>query len=185
MKNTKLLTLIGIMTSLAFVLYLIEIPVGFLFPSAAFLKIDFSDLPAILMSMAYGPLSGVLVELFKNILHLLFKSETPAASGEIANFFAGVAYFLPLSLYIRWSRKKGSFKLNPRMSALYLALGTIALTLVMMVINYFITLPLYGIPTEQRWTFINAITPFNLFKGSLLLVITLMLYPRLSKFLSD
>lgn len=179
------MTLIGIMTSLAFVLYLIEIPVGFLFPSAPFLKIDFSDMPAILMSMAYGPISGILIELFKNILHVMFKSETPAASGEIANFFAGSAYFLPLSIYLWVSRKKSNFKLNPKMSLFYLVLGTLALTLVMMLINYTITLPLYGIPAEQRWSFINAITPFNLFKGVLLSIVTLMLYPRLSKFLSE
>ena len=110
MKNTKILTLIGIMTALSFVLYLIEIPVGFLFPSAPFLQIDFGDVPAILLSITYGPHVGIIIAFFKNVLHFVFKSQTPAASGEIANFFAGVAYFIPISLYYLFNKNKN--KLN-------------------------------------------------------------------------
>lgn len=185
MKNTKLMTLVGIMSALAFVLYLIEIPVGFLFPAAPFLKMDFSDIPAILLSIPFGPIPGILVELFKNILHFFFKSDTPAASGEIANFFAGIAYFLPLSIFVYLKRGNGSYKLNIKQSGFFLILGTIAMAVVMMIINYFITLPLYGIPAADRWTFINAITPFNLLKGVLLMIVTILLYPRLAKFLNE
>lgn len=185
MKNTKLMTLIGIMSGLAFVLYLVEIPVGFLFPAAPFLKMDFSDVPAILLSIAYGPFVGIIIELFKNILHFIFKSETPAASGEIANFFAGIAYFLPLSLYVLKRRKQSNNRLTLKVMAIYLLVGTLALALAMVAINYFITLPLYGIPAADRWGFINAITPFNLMKGILLLIVTVLLYPRLTKFLAE
>lgn len=181
MKSTKLMSLIGVMTALSFVLYLVEIPVGFLFPAAPFLKIDFSDAPSILMSIVYGPWVGIVIEFLKNILHLIFKSETPAASGEIANFFAGLAFFLPFAIY-RLVRK--SEKIQIKQLLVFFAIGTLALTGVMMVINYTLTLPLYGIPTEQRWAFINAITPFNLLKGSLLSALTILLYPRLSKFVS-
>lgn len=181
MKSTKLMSLIGVMTALSFVLYLVEIPVGFLFPAAPFLKIDFSDVPAILMSIVYGPLVGIVIEFFKNVLHFLFKSETPAASGEIANFFAGIAFFLPYVLYKLFAKTQ---KITLKSMAIFFALGTLALAGVMVVINYTLTLPLYGIPAEQRWGFINAITPFNLLKGTLLSVVTILIYPRLQKFLS-
>jgi riboflavin transporter FmnP len=179
MRNTRLLALLGIMSALSFILYLVEIPVGFLFPAAPFLQIDFSDLPPIFMGMAYGPGAGVIVALMKNILHVMFKSETPAASGEIANFFASIAFLLPVAFYMR---KKNY--LNFKNAVLVFGLGTIFLTLVMIFINYNITLPLYGInEPAARWGFVNAITPFNVFKGILLSIITYLLYPRLAKFI--
>lgn len=180
MKNTKLLTLIAVMSALAFVLYLVEIPVGFLFPAAPFLKIDFSDVPAILLSISYGPFVGVVVALFKNILHFIFKSETPLASGEIANFFAGIAFLLPYSIYLMKNRVE---RLNTKSMVLFYGLGTVLSTLVMIVINYYISLPLYGIPADQRWMYINAINPFNVFKGILMGLTTILIYPRLKKFL--
>lgn len=178
--RTRHLTLIGIMSALAFVLYLVEIPVGFLFPAAPFLKMDFSDIPAILVSLSLGPVSGILVEFFKNVLHFLFKSETPAASGEIANFFAGTAYFLPIA-YVAWKHKTKTLTL--KQFSLGLGLGTVLLVVVMMLINYTITLPLYGIPADQRWAFIHAISPFNVFKGVLLGIATVLIYPRVSALL--
>ena len=183
MKNTKILTLIGIMTALSFVLYLIEIPVGFLFPSAPFLQIDFGDVPAILLSITYGPHVGIIIAFFKNVLHFVFKSQTPAASGEIENFFAGVAYFIHISLYYLFNKNKNNFKLINNI--VLLGIGTLLMVLVMILINFNITLPLYGINgNPEKWAFVNAITPFNVFKGVLLGVITILIYPRLSKFLS-
>lgn len=183
MKNTKILTLIGIMTALSFVLYLIEIPVGFLFPSAPFLQIDFSDVPAILLSIAHGPVIGIVIGLLKNVLHFVFKSQTPAASGEIANFFAGIAYFLPISIYYFINKSNKNFKLVNNI--ILLTIGTGLMVLVMIWINFNITLPLYGISGDaEKWTFVNAITPFNVFKGVLLGIITVLIYPRLSKYLT-
>jgi riboflavin transporter FmnP len=185
MKNTRLLALLGIMSALSFILYLIEIPVGFLFPAAPFLQIDFSDLPAIFLGMAYGPAMGAIVALVKNVLHLLFKSSTPAASGEIANFFAGLAFLMPVSIFMMMRRKQGVQKLEVRQALIFFTLGIILTTLVMMFINYNITLPLYGInDSVAKWGFVNAITPFNIFKGILLTVISVLLYPRLTKFLA-
>ena len=183
MKNTRILTLIGVMTALSFVLYLIEIPVGFLFPSAPFLQIDFSDIPAILLSIVHGPFIGIIIGMFKNVLHFVFKSQTPAASGEIANFFAGIAYFLPISIFYFINRKGKNFKLLNNI--ILLAIGTLLMALVMIWINFNITLPLYGISGNvEKWAFVNSITPFNVFKGVLMGIVTLLIYPRLSKYLT-
>lgn len=182
MKNTRIVTLIGIMTALSFVLYLIEIPVGFLFPSAPFLQLDFSDVPAILLSIAYGPIVGTIINLFKNVLHFIFKSQTPAASGEIANFFAGLALYLPISVYYFYITKNKKFQLTTNL--LLFGLGVAMMVGVMVLINFTITLPLYGFTGDaEKWAFVSAITPFNIMKGTLLSIITMLLYPRLAKFL--
>ena len=170
--TTRYYALIGIMTGLAFALYYLELPVAFLFPAAPFLKIDFSDIPAILTGVALGPIGGILVQLFKNILHLLLISKEPAASGEIANFFAGVALMLPIIYAYRTNPKKFGWA--------GIAVGTVLATIIMIIVNLYITFPLYGIPEEIRWNLINTtFTPFNLLKGVLVGVVYALLYPKL------
>lgn len=58
----KNLVKISIFGALAFVVMLIEFPLG-IFPD--FLKLDFSDSIALILSFALGPLSGVAVEFLK------------------------------------------------------------------------------------------------------------------------
>jgi len=66
-----------------------------------------------------------------------------------------------------------------------LAIGTLLMALVMIWINFNITLPLYGISGNvEKWAFVNSITPFNVFKGVLMGIVTLLIYPRLSKYLT-
>lgn len=170
--TTRYYALIGIMTGLAFALYYLEVPVAFLFPAAPFLKIDFSDIPAILTGIAIGPIGGILVQFFKNLLHLLLISKEPAASGEIANFFAGVALMLPILIAYRKNAKKFGW--------IGIAIGTLLATVVMIFVNLYITFPLYGIPEEIRWNLINTtFTPFNLLKGAAIGIVFALLYPKL------
>ena len=84
MKNSRIrkLSVTAVMSALASILMYIETPMPF-FPF--FLKLDPSDLPAIICSFAVGPLWGVGVKLFKNIIHAL--STQTMIAGEIANFF--------------------------------------------------------------------------------------------------
>ncbi len=67
MKNSKLKQniIISLMSVIALILYFIEMPIP-LFPP--FYQIDISDLPAIITGIAFGPMAGILVEMFKNIL---------------------------------------------------------------------------------------------------------------------
>ena len=57
---------IGVLSAAAFVLQMLEFPIP-LVPS--FLKFDLSDLPALIGSYALGPISGILIELIKNLFH--------------------------------------------------------------------------------------------------------------------
>lgn len=173
-KKTDIIVLVGVLSALAFVLYFLEFPLAFLFP--AFLKIDFSDVPAILGGIAAGPLVGTAIELIKNILHFLLISKEPMASGEIANFFAGIGFVIPVSIMVR-SRKK--FSIWPYV------IGTIAITVIANIMNYFVTLPLYGLNSEARLPMIiSSLIPFNILKGILVSAVTILLYNKLKGFLS-
>lgn len=175
-SKTRLVVTIGVLSALAFVLYFFEFPLAFIFPS--FLKIDFSDVPAIIGGLAAGPVVGVTIQLIKNILHLLIITKEPMASGEIANFFAGVGYMLPVILL---SSKdsivsgKRAFKLMP-----YVA-GTLIGTVAINFVNYFITLPLFGMknPSEKMNFIITAGIPFNLIKWAIISVVTIVLCIKL------
>ncbi|HBF76360.1 MAG TPA: ECF transporter S component, partial [Clostridiaceae bacterium] len=67
-KNLNKLVKISVLSALSFVLMLIEFPLP-IFPE--FLKIDLGDIPAIIGGFALGPFAGFLIELIKNLLHLL------------------------------------------------------------------------------------------------------------------
>ena len=87
------MALIGVMTAMGTVIYMVfpEVP---LVPGVEYLKIDFSDIPAILVGVAVHPLCGVLVEVFKNLIHL-FKTSTYGV-GELMNIGIGSAVVMSL-----------------------------------------------------------------------------------------
>ena len=53
----RFIAVTGILSAAAFVLQLIEFPLPFLIPS--FIKLDFSDLPALIGSFSLGPVGGI------------------------------------------------------------------------------------------------------------------------------
>lgn len=180
--NTKLMVIVGIMGGISAVLMLFEIPF------IAFLKMDFSDIPSVIVSMLYGPAPGILVELIKNILKIAFGTKT-ALIGELANFIIGASYVIPIGLTFSTLKKKaGIFSIKKSIAIFSLAI--ISMTLVGALANYFILIPFYGsffggveniiklVPfaTTKLDVIMYAITPFNLVKGCIIALITLPLY---------
>lgn len=91
-KKTRMVVVIGMLTGLAVALqYALEVPIGALF-GFPHLKMDFSDVPALVAAVLMGPLVGVLVEFLKNLL-LLPKSST-FGIGDLINFVVGSGMIL-------------------------------------------------------------------------------------------
>ena len=80
-KSLRKVTVTAIMSALSAVLMFIEFSIPII-PS--FIKLDISDLPALITSYAFGPVCGVAVCLVKNLIHL-FATQT-AGVGELSNF---------------------------------------------------------------------------------------------------
>ena len=59
----------------------ISVPLPMLFPE--FLKIDISDLPAILGGIALGPMAGVTIAFIKNLLQFITGMSTTGRSRRI------------------------------------------------------------------------------------------------------
>lgn len=194
-NNTFKLVLIAMFSALAFVIMLLEIPLPFIAPT--FYKLDFSEVPVFIGSFALGPISGVLIELIKIILKLIIKGTETAFVGEIANFVIGCALILPSSIIYKYKKTKKSAVISLIVSTLFMAIiGTL--------INAFFLLPFYssfyGLPLD---TIINmgksiiplinntvtfcvfCVLPFNLIKGIIDSIITILIYKPLSNTINN
>ena len=141
---------------------------------AGFLDVEFSDLPAIIGTLALGPLCGVLVELIKNVVHCAFT--TTGFVGELANFVVNGMFVLVLGLIYKAHKTK-------KTAIIGFAAATVVYTLAAMAANYFLMFPLYmpDAPKNVVWAMIlSTVTPFNIVKGIVLSVITLLIYKKLS-----
>lgn len=192
-STAKYVATVGMSSALAGLLMLIEIPLLFLAPE--FYKLDLSELPVMICSFYLGPSAGVLTELLKILIKLLFKSSTTAFVGELSNFVVGCAFVLPASMiyHLKKSRKT---------ALIGLCSGTVVLTAVGSLFNAFYLLPafskLFNWPLAaiiQEGTKINshvtsvstfvlyAVAPLNLIKGVLISLLTFLLYKRVEKML--
>ena len=185
--SARMLASIAVSAAISFVLMLLD----FSLPIApAFIKLDLSDLPALILSFSFGPLAGVLTELVKNMLHLFITST--AGVGELSNFILGCAFVVPAGLI--YKRNK-----NRKTALLAMLAGTVSFSVMGIFSNYFIMFPFYtkvsGIPMEaiiamcqkilpfvdnQFKVILLSVTPFNILKGILVSFVTFLLYKRLS-----
>ncbi len=173
MLGTKQVVTVGIFSAIAFLLQLLGSVMGL--KVGGFLEIEFSDLPALIISMAYGPLSGLLIELIKNLLHCTVTST--GFVGEFANFVVNGTFCVVAGLI--YKRHK-TFKT----AIISLLLGVLAMVIVGIFSNLYIMLPLYMKGADFITKFnlvISMIVPFNIFRGLVLVLITSLLYKRISK----
>lgn len=180
MQQNKRLITISMLSAIAFILTFLKFPLPFLPP---YLTLDFSDVPTLLATFTFGPLSGLLVALIKNILNFLFNMGDPV--GPVANFLAGASFLL--TAYFVSHRKQYSSR---RSLIIGLVVGTIAMTIVLSILNYFVLLPLYGmifnlgdVFTNLKVIILSGIIPFNIIKGCIISIIFILLYRRLKKVL--
>ncbi|MCM3742990.1 ECF transporter S component [Sporosarcina luteola] len=186
MNNKKLrrMILIAILGSISTVLMQLNFPLPAL---PAFLKIDFSEIPAVLAIMTMGPVAGIAVELLKNVLHwFLSGSPTGVPVGEIANFATGVLFIMPI--YLIFKKIRSTKGLTAGLFA-----GTVSMAVGMSALNYFVFLPMYvyfmNMPAYTGDAMFNVIVlgilPFNLIKGIMLMFISLLLYKSMSKWIDQ
>ncbi len=144
----------AILGAVGFVLMLLEFPLPMLIPS--FIKFDFSELPALIASFCFGPLSGVGVCLIKNLLHLFVT--TSSGVGELSNFILGAVFSLVCGIVYK--------KYHTRKGALIAAVsGAAAMAVLSVVTNYFLVYPAYtvifGMPREAIVAAYKAILPVS------------------------
>ena len=189
MWSVKALTMIGLMSAISFLLMFLHFPVKFI----GFLELELSDVPALLCGLLYGPIAGICVELIKNLLHMMASST--AMVGELANFLIASSYVAGVS-GVFWYTKSQKRLRNGFM------VGTVLLVIFGVIINYFITLPMYielyfggadsilynmagaMIPAikDMKTILLLGFVPFNFVKGIVLSFVTYYIWKIFRKF---
>lgn len=187
--GTRSLVKIGMLSAIAYIIMFIEFPIP-IFP--AFLKLDFSDIPALIGGFAISPVAGVLIQLIKNLLHFITKTSTGGV-GELGNFIVGGVYvFVASHIYKSHHNKKGAI--------LGCIAGTVLMTIAGGIFNLYVLIPFYAniMPVEAIVSMGSAITslihdvptlvlygivPFNIVKGIIVSMVTILIYKRVSPLL--
>ncbi|NFN16774.1 ECF transporter S component [Clostridium botulinum] len=172
-KNTNKTIKISLLSALALILMYFEFPVIPIFP---WLKIDLSDVPALLGAFGFGPLAGVTIELIKNILILLVKGSQTGFVGEFANFLIGVSLVLPAGIIYKRNKSKKS-------AILGMILGGIFIEIVGVIANVYMLLPAYGMQMSSgellKYVTVGLL-PFNGIKAIIVSTLTYILYKKVS-----
>ncbi|MFD1413456.1 ECF transporter S component [Oceanobacillus jeddahense] len=182
-KNQLLkLIIIALLSTISLVLFFINFPLPFL--PTPYLKVDFSDVPALIASLIFSPLAGVLVVGFKNLLYLAV-SGSGEPIGVLSNFVAGLMIVLPVSLiYHRIKGLKGLIT--------GLATGTVIMAVGMSVLNYYLILPAYGwfmgweMSEQMKWiAVIGGVLPFNIIKGIFIAILFIPLFNKMKSWIQQ
>lgn len=192
-NTTRNITVAAMLSAVAFILMFIEFPIPMLIPS--FVKLDVSDLPALLGTFALGPIYGVVIELLKNLLHILIKGTSSAGVGELSNFLLGAVFaFTAGMIYKTHKSRKGAIVAS--------VVGAVLMGLVSVPMNYFVVYPAYVVfyhmPLEAIIGMYQAILPsvdglleclvifnlpFTICKGLLDVALCCLIYKPLSPIL--
>ena len=187
-SKIRFLTVTGILSAVSAILMMLSFSVPFM-PS--FIKMDFSELPALIAAYSMGPLSGVLVCLIKNLINL--PMTTTGGVGELSNFVLGACLVLPAGLLYRYRK-------NRRIALLGAVVGSLTMALVSLPSNYFVMYPFYTrfLPLDKIIAMYQAIfpgvdgllscllifnVPYTFLKGMIDTLLTFVLYKRISPLL--
>lgn len=189
--STRKMAVTGMFSAIAMILHVLDFTMPF---APFFYKLDFSELPVLIGAFAFGPVTGVVTEAVKILLKLLIKGTSTAFVGDLANFVIGCSFILPASTIYYFKKSKKS-------AITGCIVGTLILTLFGTAFNAVYLLPafskLYGMPLDSILAMgsevnklmtdgsivsfvICCVAPMNLIKGSVVSVVTMLIYKPLS-----
>lgn len=187
------LTVAAMLSAVAFILMFLDFPLPMLIPS--FVKMDFSDLPALLGAFALGPVYGIVISLMKNLLHIVIRGTSTACVGELCNFMLGAVFSFTAGYIYKCNKTR-------KTAILGAVVGAAAMALFSVPSNFWITYPayvkFYHMPLEAIIGMYQALLPsadslfkclvifnmpFTLVKGLLDAVLCMLIYKPLSPIL--
>ena len=204
---TKKIVICAFMGALSYVLMMLHLPFKYL----GFLELEFSDIPALVCTFAYGPIVGAIIEIIKNVIKIVTASTTGGV-GELANLVVSIGYIVPCGVmwkflcggYGRKKHENNGATVKHEVGKLILSavVGTVCFVITGILINYFVTVPLYckllggaeavigacsaTIPAIDSIAkvVVLGITPFNIVKGIALSILGICIYKPFKKVLN-
>lgn len=194
-RGILIIAKVGIFSALSVILYFIRFPLP---PFPSFLKIQFSNLPAVIGGFVMGPFYGFLIVLIRTLISLPFSSSHMV--GELADLMIGGAVVVSSSVVYRLMKTKKGGLLSLLVSiVMWVVMGIIS--------NLYVTVPFYmnvfhitsedfvkilsavpwahwfGEITQENFMKIYILScaiPFNLLISMVVSIITFFVYKRVS-----
>ena len=193
-NTTKFITRVAIFGAISALLYaFIKFPVPFL-PS--FLEFHFDEIPIFIAGFAYGPLSAFCVILVKTFVKLAMTGTSSLMVGELSDIIYSCAFVLPAAFIYQRHR-------NFKSALVGLGIGFVSQVIFAMLGNVYVMIPFYmrvmeypeqailGMMqkanpniTDIGWTYaFFAVLPFNVIKNAIVLVLTIITYKSVHRFI--
>ena len=190
-QRVRNLAVTGMLSAVGCVLMMLDFPLPMLIPG--FVKMDFSELPALLASFSIGPVAGIAVCLLKNILAAIFHGST-LGIGEVCNFLMGAVFSGVAGLIYQHNKTRKTAVIGALVGAAAMAIASVP-------INFFFSYPVYAVAFGGMEAIIGAYQainpnvgsllgclivfnmPFTLVKGLLTAVLAFLVYKPLSPIL--
>ncbi len=184
--NVRKMTVTAMLSAVAFVLMFLDTAIPIM-PS--FIKLDLSELPALIASYALGPVWGLTVCFIKNLLHLTM-SQT-GGIGELSNFILGAGFVVPAGLIYHHKKTKKSAIIGA-------VIGAVIMAAISFPSNLYVVYPFYynfmdkeaiigayqaiapfaNIDSIEKCLLLFNV-PFTFVKGMISAVITMLIYQPL------
>lgn len=175
MTNTRKMAYIAVLSAISFLLMYVQFQ---LLPGVDFLKLDFSILPILIGLVVLDLKSSFAILLIRSLLQLLLNNNGPSSMIGMPMNFIAYAFFI-LAMAMIWNSSP-SLKTYIQASLV----GTISLTLGMLLLNYVYAMPMYSkfanfdiekILGVGNYIF-GMVLPFNLLQGLILSVVFYLVY---------
>ena len=185
MQSKKLVRIIilSLLGTISFLLFFLNFPIPFL--PTPYLKVDFGDVPALIASLIFSPLAGIIVLAIKNFLYLVIGGGDPV--GVWASFFAASMFILPVAFLYRKYKGIKSIIIG-------LIAGTVIMAVGMSILNYIVILPIYAwfmgmeemkIASVKLTAVVFGILPFNMIKGVLVGLLFVPLFTKMCSWIES
>ena len=192
-NKTRTLVEIGMLGAIATILMLFEFPIPFIAPP--FYEMDLSEVPVLVGAFALGPMAGATIELIKILINLMINGTATAFVGEIGNYIIGCSFIIPAAIIYKKKKSKKN-------ALIAMIVGTFTMAVFGCFLNAYVLLPTYaaafGMPIDaiigmgsainpsitNIITFVViAVAPFNIIKGIVVSLITMLIYKHISPIL--
>ena len=184
--KARKIAMVGMLSALSYIIMLFDFSIPALIPG--FIKMDFSELPALIGAFAMGPVEGILICLVKNLLHLFVT--TSGGVGELSNFILGASFVFTAGMIYK-------YKKNRKAALIGSVIGALVMGLISIPSNYFLTYTVYSkfMPMDAIIGAYKAINPgvnglleclvifnapFTFVKGMGCVLITFLVYKKIS-----
>lgn len=183
---------VSMLGALSCLFMLFQFPLPFIAPP--FYQIDFSEVVVLIGGFSLGPWAAVFIEAIKILLNFVMNGTATMGVGELANFIMGCSLAVPAAIIY----KKGK---NKKSACIGMLCGTILMAITGSLLNYFILIPAYAFfmapaitiegiiamgstihsSIDTLWKIILlCVVPFNIIKGTLVSIIVLLSYKKIS-----